>query len=212
MWWWNRRDLGDRWPQPLNVQSYSNFQSVRDGAVAVPDHLISPHRLGRNAVGVAFVSLFVCFVSAKCADSSINSIRQSFANLGPLKTLETYFNCHNGPGYRLIGLGDRRAVKLAVDLLSFSDACYTEELQSALTRAMIVAPRNVLPFLGKTDTLSPDAICVPSLSDDMPKEGVHSVLLRIRRSLARVADKGLSRPKAACLRAINDFEGSEQHR
>ena len=156
----------------------------------------------RRLIVLALLALFGVATPAWSA-SLLARMEASLTRDGADKTIERYFDCENGKGYAVIETGDPRAVAFAVKMLKWSDACVTESLLSSLGTAMQVAPRIVLPYVGTSDLLNADQICLPFISEDEPDSVAHAIVARSRRAIEGVHDPKLEKQRFACLVAIS---------
>lgn len=136
----------------------------------------------------------------------IDVVRSALRTLGPRATLARYFPCdrHQGTGYAAVATGSAAWLALAERLIADADACHAEGLRDALGRAMQRAPRQVLRLVGKTERLSAEAICLPSISDEPPPAAQRAALARSRRAIEAVRQAELQPQRQACLRFIAD--------
>jgi hypothetical protein len=136
----------------------------------------------------------------------IRDVDMALRNGSPRVTLEKYFDCskYEGTAYEAIASGAAQWVSLAERIFPHSDACYTEGIEDALGRAMQRKPENVLPLVGKTEALSPEYICLPFISAELPIQARLAQVQRSRRAIMRV--KKDSEQKKACLQFIRSVE------
>ena len=146
----------------------------------------------------------ISLVSASHASESRVTVEKIHADLsanGARYVIDHYFGCEPpiGEGYNLVESGTRSGVRLGIEMLKYSDACVTENLQSSLGTAMTRAPIIVLPYVNTNQLLSADQICLPFISADDPRDRQKIIIAQARRSLLRVHVKSLERQRAACL-------------
>jgi hypothetical protein len=126
---------------------------------------------------------------------------------GGKATLEKYFPCDKveGTAYAEIADGSRRWAAVAVKMLNYSDACYTESILSALGTAMERNPRNILPYVGTSLTLD-TSICLPFISDELPLREQLRQIRTAKNAISRVHNAKLSKQRKACLEYIGFAE------
>jgi len=138
----------------------------------------------------------------------VETVEASLKAGNPKETLEKYFNCekYEGSAYEGIASGSKKWVRLAEKMLQHSDACYTEGIQASLGKAMQRAPKNVLPLVDKTPTLSASYICLPFISNEIPIRQQRAEVNKSRHAIQGVHDGRLQTQKAACLKLIQSLE------
>ena len=158
-----------------------------------------------NYVGVLFVFLLLTHTNAKAETVDPKNVMTLLRNGQSKLALDKYFNCagHNNAGYKYVSSGSKIWISVAEEALKHSDACYTDGILSSLGQAMQVSPVNVLPLVGKSDILSPDDICISSISSGSPtKKQQLLTLSRFSKAIMRVKDKHLLKQKNKCLSII----------
>ena len=150
-------------------------------------------------IAVLLGALVVSPTYAAGNEITVKQIRSDLSAKGARYVIDHYFDCETGQGYRLVESGTPAGVRLAVEMLKYSDACVTESLQSSLGTAMISAPIVVLPYVNTDRLLRAEWICLPFMSDDTPPAKEKAIVARVRLSLSRVHVKELELKKTACL-------------
>ncbi|HEY9097298.1 MAG TPA: hypothetical protein VIN38_00360 [Thiobacillus sp.] len=142
------------------------------------------------------------------AGPCVETVEASLKARNPKDTLEKYFNCekYEGSAYEGIASGSKKWVQLAEEMLQHSDACYTEGIQASLGKAMQRAPKNVLPLVDKTPTLSASYICLPFISNEIPIRQQLAEVAKSRLAIQGMHDDRLQTQKAACLKFIKSLE------
>jgi hypothetical protein len=161
-------------------------------------------KLSRGGVFGCLLAVYSCISIAETVPINIEEVEASLREGNPRITLERYFNCgkYEGTGYESIARGSSRWIRLAEEMLQYSDACYTEGIQSSLGAAMQKAPKNVLPLVDKTSVLAADHICLPFISDEASIKLQLAELARSRKAIQRVHDPKFQTQKESCLRFI----------
>lgn len=168
----------------------------------------------KNSFGVLILTFFLsaccCLSQARETGISVETVETSIRDGNPKATLEKYFNCekYEGSAYEGIASGSPKWVSIAERMLHYSDACYTEGIQSSLGKAMQRSPRNVLPLVNKTPTLAAGYICLPFISNELPFKTQQAEVIRSKKAIQRVQDDKLRTQKEACLRFIRSVEVS----
>jgi hypothetical protein len=145
--------------------------------------------------------------SSWAAALPIDEVLATMQSSGAKATLERHFDCNTeGTAYAAVATGQSRWLDLALRLLPEADACYSEGLHDALGRAMRAAPRHVLPLVGSSTRLTPELICLPFLSAELPRAQQLDMLRASRQAIAAVHDKALSSSRRACLDFIDRVE------
>ena len=126
-------------------------------------------------------------------------IKRATAHDGYQAALSKFFPCdaYKGSAYEQIATGKREWVALAKAMIKRGDACYTEGIQAALGAAMIVAPSSVLPLVDSSPLLGADRICLPFISDELPKDEQLAALNKSRQAIAGVRKH--QKQRQACL-------------
>ena len=160
------------------------------------------------ASGLLFATLSFGTAQADAMWPTLAAVEGSLRDAGPRATLALHFNCarHQGSGYEAIAQGSAQWVALAERLMRHADACYAEGLQGALGLAMQRAPRQVLPLVGRSATLSAELICLPFVSDEIAPAAQAAAVARSRRAIAAVRDEALRPQQQACLAFIGTVE------
>ena len=160
------------------------------------------------ASGVLMAALCAGSVRADAMRPSLEAVEGSLRDAGPRATLARHFNCarHQGTGYEAVAQGSPQWVALAEQLMRHADACYAEGLQDALGQAMQRAPRQVLPLVGRSATLSAELICLPFISDEIALAAQTAAVARSRRAIEGVRDDALRTQQQACLQFIGTVE------
>lgn len=138
----------------------------------------------------------------------VETVEASLKGEGAQATLKKHFNCeqYEGTAYEGIASGSKKWVRLAEKMLQHSDACYTEGIQASLGRAMQSSPKNVLPLVDKTPTLSASYICLPFISNEIPIRQQLAEVAKSRLAIQGMHDDRLKTQKAACLKFIESLE------
>jgi hypothetical protein len=137
----------------------------------------------------------------------IDEVLATLQAQGAKATLERHFDCNSeSAAYAAVATGQPRWLDLALRLLPEADACYGEGLHDALGRAMRAAPRRVLPLVGSSTRLTPEQICLPFISAELPQARQLDRLRASRQAIAAVHDKALSSSRRACLSFIDLLE------
>lgn len=152
----------------------------------------------------AWLSVAALSPWAHASGLSPQDVEASLNKGGKQRTLETYFDClkYEGSAYERIATGSPAWIALAEKMIAYSDACYTEGIQSALGEAMRKSPRTVLPLVDRSPTLGASYICLPFISNEQPIEAQLKEIEISRRAIQKVGDRGLAPQKSACLRFI----------
>lgn len=150
---------------------------------------------------------------------TLNTIEASVARIGGRATVEKYLfdtsEVHQ-PALAQIETGDKEWVALGVKMLPYSDAGLTEGLLHALAEGMQHQPENVLPYLNKTVAtppvdatgaateflLSPEAICLPFILNEVPVADQLAIVQRTKQALLTVRNPALKAPCDSCLRKV----------
>ena len=136
------------------------------------------------------------------------TVEAALRDAGPRATLARYFDCAQpkGNGYEAVAQGSRQWLALAEKLMRHADACYTQGLQHALGQAMQRVPREVLPLVGRSTTLTAELICLPIISDEIAPAAQTAAVARSRRAIEAVRDETLRPQRQACLQFIGVVE------
>ena len=157
---------------------------------------------------LAAAAIFIVAFGGACAADKLQAdqVESAIASGDIRGALKKYFDCakYEGTAYEAIATGSQAWVSIAARVLPMSDACYAEGIVNALGQAMQRKPQNVLPLVGKTDVLSPERICLPSISDELPLNVQREELLRSKSAISGV--EGYLSQKNACLRFIASIE------
>lgn len=146
--------------------------------------------------------------AAETGGLTLQAVEAEMETHSPRWVLEKHFACQptRGPGYAKVAEGSAGWLALGAHLLSASDACYTENLQSALGEAMRHAPRRVLPLLGSRPTLAPERICLPFISDEQSLARQLREVRLSRKALEPVQEPEFVAARNACLDFIGRVE------
>lgn len=131
---------------------------------------------------------------------------------GAQATRENYFSCwekDNARGYARVEAGSEVWLRIAVRLLQDSDACYTEELQNSIARALMSKPENVLPLVDSGINLEASNICVPFMVDEVGAAALRNqlaVLNKLEGSIKSVKTKKLQTQKNKCLARVQPLQ------
>lgn len=160
--------------------------------------------------GALFFACLMAMPLAYGAKPGMREVQLSLKLEGEQKTLERYFSCEHfdDSAYPNIATGDRAWVNLAVRMLPHSDACYAEDILSALGKAMQKNPRNVLGYVNSSARLRADRICLPFISDEQPIRDQLEQLRAVKRAIAGVRSPALATQRKACLAEIQNLETS----
>ncbi len=94
-------------------------------------------------------------------------------------------------------------LEVAVKLRAASDAAASEDLGSALFRAIAVNPLRVIPVIDRIDKSEPFAICNMTFEAEAPKEGVSKYVAKIRRGLQSARSQEERRIAAECSKGLD---------
>jgi len=135
------------------------------------------------------------------ADALASEIRASGARAVLVKYFETpvWINSIR-PG---IESGSDKWLRIAEQLYKESDGAGTEELGEAIYNALPNRPFAVLREFARTSPeASVESFCDISFEYEVPKEGVHGYLQRVRKALASAKTKQEKAIAAACRRGL----------
>ena len=126
------------------------------------------------------------------------------ATQGEGAALAKFFACDSSgdKAYAQVSSGSRQWLSVAVRILPYADACYTQSLDDAIARAVVPTTSRVLALVDSSPQLKAAKICVPFLSAEDPAAGHLAYLARAERSLRRVRARELQSAKRACLGEI----------
>lgn len=150
--------------------------------------------------------------SSMTAPVTVRTIEQSLAKSGGKATLQKYFCGADltglSPSYAMkqVATGSKQWVDVVVKLTPYSDAGCSLAIHDALGAAMQKQPRNVLPHVGKSSSLSAQYICLPFLPEEMPNAKALQEVRLTKVALTQVHDKTLSRQRQACLKEVDRVE------
>ncbi len=94
-------------------------------------------------------------------------------------------------------------LEVAVKLRAASDAAASEDLGSALYRAIAVNPLRVIPVIRRIYQSEPFETCNMTFEAEAPKEGVSKYVARIRRGLERANSHEERRIAAECSKGLD---------
>lgn len=152
-------------------------------------------------------AVLTAHAAGKVAALTVEGVEAQMEANSPAWVLEKHFACQPpGPGYAKVASGDAKWVALGAHLLSFSDACYSENLQSALGQAMRREPRRVLPLVGSTPQLAAEHICLPSISEEQSVALQLREVRRSRQAIEPVQEPEFAAARGACLGFIGEVE------
>lgn len=149
--------------------------------------------------------------ATKAQTITVPMIDKSIATIGGKATVAKYF-CAQDPAtddfraFDKIATGAKEWVDIAVKVLPYSDAACSQSLHSYLGEAMQKQPRNVLPYVGTSPRLTPEYICLPFISIDIPESEQLQQVRRSKAALLTVKDKALSQQCRACLTRVTVLE------
>jgi len=163
---------------------------------------------GNSLVFAWLLIVFITQAQAAMAGVSAEAVESSLREGNPKATLEHFFSCEKyvGSAYEKIAMGSPRWISIAESTLQYSDACYTEGIQSALGSAMQKSPQHVLPLVDKTSLLSANYICLPFISNELPVQSQIAEIVKSKRAIQRVHAKNLRTKKSSCLSFIESVE------
>jgi hypothetical protein len=131
---------------------------------------------------------------------------------GTQATREKYFSCwekNKALGYEGIETGSEKWLKVASVLLKDSDGCYSMGLQSAVARALINKPENVLALVDSGANLEASYICVPFMTDEknpgILRERLDT-LNKLESVLRGVKNSKLQAQKNKCLARVKPLQ------
>lgn len=142
---------------------------------------------------------------------TVRTIEQSVTKIGGKATVSKYA-CAQDPAtddftaLTKIAAGSKEWVDLAVRLLPYADAGCSESLHNCLGKAMQKQPLNVLPYVGKSPQLTPELICLPFISAELPDAEALRAVRRSKAALLSVRNQALSQQCQACMTQVISLE------